>query len=740
METEDAPLAALPRIIADPPWLEAARRPRPAKAKEPEPRLVPGLEPPDGRSLTWGPGEREKWAAVKPYWNSQGKTWEEAVQNYRDDPAKGYPKSTAGMFALAPEELVRPLVAAWRPKYADPYFFRPLQPVVARFELEARDPVVHSARLNAAGAGYALAPFLDAEVAVLMADWLYRLKSVQDVGTAWCRRHGLAAVPFLAPDALGKSRPARRKALAALFLIAGEHGANAVAGAACVHGDEAGAALAEALAGEAPVSSVAKPPSDAPPKPPKLPWLDRSALPRLVLRDGGRAVPLTAADHVVSLLALSGSEPYEGLQEVFDACTPGSLAAFSLAVFEQWREAGEPSRNAWVLTQLGWLGDDEAVRRLTPVIRAWPGRNGHVKAVQGLKVLTAIGTDVALVHLNGIAQNVPFAALGEAAETAIEDTARARGLTAAQLADRLVPDFGLDAEGGMTLDYGPRTFRVGFDEHLKPYVLDDSGKVRKALPKPGAKDDPELAPAAYAAFSGLKKDVRTIAGDQIRRLESAMVDGRRWTVEEFRAYFAGHPLIWHIARRLVWLADDRPFRIAEDRTLADAADGAFTPPASAAVGIAHPLDLGGGAVKAWSEVFADYEITQPFAQLGRAVHALTERERAANRLTRFEGVTVPTGKVLGMARHGWERGAPQDGGVEHEISLWLDDRRRVVIKLDPGIAVGAVDVFPEQTLRTVLLGTDSPADPSNGHDLIFGELDAVTASELLADLTDLTGK
>ncbi|MFI0356300.1 DUF4132 domain-containing protein [Actinomadura sp. 9N407] len=737
MEFEEASLDTLPHIIVDPPWLEWARRPKPAKAKEPEPRLVPGLTAPEGRSFTWGPGEREKWAKFRPFGSFPEDAWEQTVQSYQDKPADQYPPSTAGMFALAPEELVRPLLPAWRPKYAGSYFFRRLMPVVARFESDARDPVLHSAKLNAAEASAALMPFLDAEIAVLMADWLFRLKSVQGVATAWLGRHGLAVVPFLVPDALGKSRPARKKALAALFLIAGEHGKGAVAGAASVHGDEAAAALAEALSGEAPVTTVTKPPSDAPPKPPKLPWLDRSALPRPVLRDGGLAVPLDSAGHIVSLMALSAGGPHEGLQEVFDACTPDSLAAFSLAIFEQWLAAGEPSRNHWVIVQLGWLGDDATVRRVTPVIRAWPGRNGHAKAVQGLGVLTAIGTDVALMQLNGIAENVPFAALGEAAGIAVADAARARGLTSEQLADRLVPDFGLDAEGGMTLDYGPRRFRVGFDEQLKPYVRDGTGKIRKALPKPGVKDDPELAPAAYKRFTALRKDVRTIAADQVRRLERAMVTGRRWTPEEFRTFFAGHPLMWHIARRLVWSASGHAFRIAEDRTLADVEDAAFEPPEASTIGIAHPLHLGGEA-KAWSEVFADYEITQPFAQLGRPVHALTEQEAAGDRLARFEGVTVPAGKVLGLTRHGWERGDPQDNGVAHDIWLELTDEQWIRIVLDPGIAVGAPEVFPEQTLRNVLLRSDSFAHASKPNSVIFGGLDPVIASEILAVLTDLT--
>ena len=45
-----------------------------------------------------------------------------------------------------------------------------------------------------------------------------------------------------------------------------------------------------------------------------------------------------------------------------------------------------------------------------------------------------------------------------------------RGLTMAELEDRLAPDLGLDSSGSLTLDFGPRQFTVGFDETLKPVV------------------------------------------------------------------------------------------------------------------------------------------------------------------------------------------------------------------------------------------------------------------------------
>ncbi|MEV5408175.1 DUF4132 domain-containing protein [Thermopolyspora sp. NPDC052614] len=281
-------------------------------------------------------------------------------------------------------------------------------------------------------------------------------------------------------------------------------------------------------------------------------WVDPVLLPQVALRDRAHALPVAAAGHLLTMLALSKpGQVHPGVDAVRELCDPGSLAEFSWAVFEAWRAYGTPAKDVWALRQLGLFGDDDTVRRLAPVIRAWPGQDGHARAVIGLDVLAAIGTDVALMHLYGLAQKAPYKGLRARAQQKVEQVARKLGLTPEQFADRLVPDFGLDAGGGMVLDYGPRRFVVGFDEQLKPYVADEDGKRRASLPKPGAKDDPEPAAEAYKRFAALKKDVRAAAADQIRRLESAMLEQRRWTVPEFETYLAGHPLLRHITRRLV---------------------------------------------------------------------------------------------------------------------------------------------------------------------------------------------
>src|SRR5262249_11673780 len=159
----------------------------------------------------------------------------------------------------------------------------------------------------------------------------------------------------------------------------------------------------------------------------------------------------------------------------------------------------------------------------------------------------------------------------------------------------------------------------------------------------------------------------------------------------------------HVVRRLVWTADADgraaavPFRVAEDRTLADVDDNPVTLPDRALVGVAHPLDLA-TSLEAWAGVLADYEILQPFPQLSREVLELTDEERSATALARFAGARVPTPKVVGLEHRGWRRGQAQDGGVQGWIDFQLAEDRWVRVWLDPGIAVGDLAALPEQRL------------------------------------------
>ena len=316
----------------------------------------------------------------------------------------------------------------------------------------------------------------------------------------------------------------------------------------------------------------------------------------------------------------------------------------------------------------------------------------------GLDVLLAIGTDMALMHLHGISQRVKYKGIKAAANERIEQLARDLGLTKEQLADRLVPELGLSDDGALELDFGPRQFTVSFDEALKPILRDGAGKLRKSLPKPAKSDDASLAEKATARFKQLKKDVRTVAKLQVDRLKKAMIAARRWSVADFDRFLVQHPLMVHLARRVVWGVYDAQgvcgasFRVTEDRSLADAEDEAYTLSSEGRVGIVHPADVPDGVLAAWGELFADYELLQPFTQLARPVYRLTDEERSGKRLERHRGKKVPVAKVMGLKGRGFQMGEAMDGGGGALADLPLPDGEHVARLLlgDAGVWIGAM--------------------------------------------------
>lgn len=523
--------------------------------------------------------------------------------------------------------------------------------------------------------------------------------------------------------------------------IAASGRADVAAVAAAEYGAEAGAAVAATLADDGL--------HQLPRVMPALPaWAEPATLPPIVLADRSAALPDEAVRAVVQMLAISKSGVrYAGLAHVAAACDSASLAAFAWELFRGWELAGASSKDRWAYEGLAVFGDDDTVLRLVPLIRSWPKENFVKRAIDGLDILAALGSNAALSALNELGLKGKPPRLRKYAASRVEAAAENLGLSAEQLADRIVPDLGLAPDGSLRLDYGPRQFVVGFDEQLKPFVTDEAGKRLKALPKPGVKDDAIPAQAAYQQFSALKKAARTLAAEQIGRLERAMCGRRSWSAEEFEGLLLGHPLLRHLVRRLVWTAFDAApdsggsvvgtFRVAEDLSLADVQDEAYRLPEGAVVAIAHPLDLGDSA-PAWSDVFADYELLQPFQQLGRPVFELSDAERTATVLTRFAGRPASPFRIAALERRGWRRGAVEDGGFWDDVMRPLPGGWELVAQFTPGIAAWGLDGAGAQDISEVWIRTaGSRFSSPTGSGVALSVLDPVVASEVLRDLTEV---
>lgn len=476
--------------------------------------------------------------------------------------------------------------------------------------------------------GFQITPLADLELPELAPEMAVALgrRVTREVAWRWLRRFPAAAIAGLLPVALGETGARRSAAERALRGLVREGHDVRARGAEL--GKKALTALDELLGWD--------PLSDCPAKPPKLSARYRpESLVRPTTRDG-HPLPLEAVRHLDEMLAFTPMDPpYAGLEVALEVCDPRSLAEHAWSLARTWETSGARKSDDWMMRSLVHLADDEVVRRMTPALKN--------KLV--VEVLVAIGSDAAAMELATIGARGGSGPLRELAETALDQLAEARGLDRDRLDEQLTPTLGLDASGGLTLDYGPRAFHVVFDEHLVPHVRGDDGKVSASLPRTRKGDDAAKVEAARKVWDELREDVAAIGLFRIQALQRAMLSGATWSVEELESAWTKHPLMTHLARRMVFVATrdgeaPRTFRVAEDGTYVGVDHEAITLAPDARVGVPHPLrwpdestpnadGASGGldaraSLAAWIEMLVDYEIVQPFPQLARPIPAIDE--------------------------------------------------------------------------------------------------------------------
>ncbi|EMO51757.1 DUF4132 domain-containing protein [Leptospira noguchii] len=428
-----------------------------------------------------------------------------------------------------------------------------------------------------------------------------------------------------------------------------------------------------------------------------------------------------------------------------------SLDNFVWKLFELWVSFGAPSKDKWAFTALGKLGGDRIALKLTPMIKVWPGESQHQRAVLGLEILKAIGSDTALMQLNGIAQKVKFKGLKEMANTFMESIAKKKGLRKSELEDRVVPDCGLDENGKREFDFGVRKFQFVLGPDLKPMVKDEDGKIKDDLPKPNSKDDADLANASVEEWKLMKKQIREIGKIQAQRMSQAMVTGRRWKVEEWEMLIAKHPLMTHIAKTLLWWVcfPDRNqsievFRLTEEKDYADIHDNSLNLQGGAYVGIVHPLLLSQEEKKSWGQLFSDYEIIPPFSQIARPVYVLSEEDKNKKEIPGFTDQKVKAEQlVFGLEKMGWSRGSAGDGGGidEHSIQYLSDDVTAVIRYNGDDLSygnIGGQDLDLEGAY--FVKGLREPSfSVRNETKLTLEEINPVAFSETLYSLLQVSG-
>lgn len=343
------------------------------------------------------------------------------------------------------------------------------------------------------------------------------------------------------------------------------------------------------------------------------------------------------------------------------------LEEFSADIFARWYDDGAQTKFKSALYFCAIHGGQKMVDTLIRNIKEWSEAMRSAIAAETVFALALNGSNEALMNVDNMSRKFKNKRVRAAAVEAMAAAADTLGITSEELADRIVPDLGFDRNLCRVFDYGKRQFNVYLKPSLEMEVFSGDKQI-KTLPKPGTTDDKEIAEAAFNEFKEVKKQLKNVVAAQRSRLEYVLMCDRKWTSENWEKLFVGNAVMHCFAVGLIWgiyengsLKDT--FRYMDDGSFTTADGDEFTLPNDAQIGLVHPLELTEEQIAVWKEQLSDYELTQPFDQLGRMVFRPEDKELPCNSLTRFEDTTVNSVAMINkMTKNGWYKGDAEDAG------------------------------------------------------------------------------
>lgn len=375
--------------------------------------------------------------------------------------------------------------------------------------------------------------------------------------------------------------------------------------------------------------------------------------------------------------------------------TDDSRDALGLALLAAWEKKEFHGRMSWVLDAASALAGDRTMVTLATFVAGWPARgdSGRKHAITAAPAFVNAGTDTAILALIGLRQTAVVPSVLEAVIEALEHATEDRETTLSELFDHVTPTLGLDTDGTRAFEHAGRKLTVVFDDHFEPRLRTDDGDHIEDL-----NDEP--------AWKTLSAQLREAVKVQTFRLEQDMIAGRKWNVDSWTRCLKDHPLLVSFTRRLVWGTYDddgkltAAFRTAEDRTLMTR-DGELRLEDDASIGLVHPLHFDDPTRSAWSEHLADYEIIQPFPQLGRRVFRVDDAERSETATARYAKTHFKSGMLRDLlVRGGWQR---DTAFLRREYErTFATDRVVAIATMDPGVTAGdATYDVADQTISTI---------------------------------------
>ncbi|WIH90306.1 DUF4132 domain-containing protein [Brachyspira pilosicoli] len=404
--------------------------------------------------------------------------------------------------------------------------------------------------------------------------------------------------------------------------------------------------------------------------------------------------------HLTKVLYMNGKEADERIfkyiiMEYMNLVEPAKLkdcdmlagildtASFTDALemlYIHWRDSNYEATKKNILIPYLIYSDDLKVDKVYPLVKEFAKSSRTVMAGFIIKCMALNGKNYALILVDGLTRKAPTAKIKEVAIETMENAAYMLDMTADELSDRIIPNFGFNQKGERVLNYGgeaKRTFTLSINNNLELTITDnEKEKIIKSLPAPNSKDDKAEADSAKKEYTTLKKEIKTLIQNQKIRLQKVLLNGRKWTYNNFKTVFVENPIMNIFALKLIWGVYDEnnnlieSFRYMEDGSFNTVHEEEYTLKEDSLITLVHPLELDSNTIEKWKTQLSDYEIVQPIEQLNLKYEEITEKDIAEDRINSLNSKTIKAGVLMSLAsKYDMARGETMDGGSFSEYIL-----------------------------------------------------------------------
>jgi Domain of unknown function (DUF4132) len=314
----------------------------------------------------------------------------------------------------------------------------------------------------------------------------------------------------------------------------------------------------------------------------------------------------------------------------------------------------------------------ESCFRKIPNIGAISHRVGNacVNVLAQAPGLSAIGQ---LVRLRmRLKYNVPK----QLVEKALNAAAERQGLSRDDLEEIATPDFGLSVPGTLTRKVGDSSAKLSIVGATAVDIewQSSTGKLSRTIPAALKRDHP----AAIKELRQLTKNIEQMLTAQRLRLEKMYISDRRLAYQQWLERYLNHPLLAHLARRLIWRFESAGGAVTgiwSANQLVSWSNDPLALSSDTSVHLWHPLhDPDVQTALSWRCWLEDHQVTQPFKQAHREVYILTDAERLTHtHSNRFAAHILAQHALNALCRErGWEyrlRGAFDSGFHNPTLAL-----------------------------------------------------------------------